>query len=209
MQTALTAHCRWFCFNGISPSFAASKLVEVARGLGTQRCERMWEALVFGVRWSNKNPSKEDSKDWKWKEAKIQAPCRVKLIYAAMWRVLRPVPPTSWNAMRIFLIASDTPYSVNNPGSKNWMKLAILEHKVIKVIFHGHPGTDFPLPWLLKRGRERGREWLFIWTPEARRAFELGWGGSPGFGNGSCAGGIACVATATENWKHIINIHTL
>lgn len=64
MQTALTAHCRLFCFNGISPSFAASKLVEVARGLGTQRCERMWEALVFGVRWSNKNPSKDVNSIW-------------------------------------------------------------------------------------------------------------------------------------------------
>lgn len=129
-----------------------------------RECEKHWPLEFVGqIKIHRKMSIQFDSKDWKWKEAKIQAPCRVKLIYAAMWRVLRPVPPTSWNAVRIFL-ASDTPYSVNNPGSRNWMKLAILEHKFIKVIFHGHPGTDFPLPWLLKRGRERERVTIHLNT---------------------------------------------
>lgn len=131
---------------------------------GVRECEKHWSLEFVGqIKIHRKMSIQFDSKDWKWKEAKIQAPCRVKLIYAAMWRVLRPVPPTSWNAVRIFL-ASDTPHSVNNPGSKNWMKLAILEHRVIKVIFHGHPGTDFPLPWLLKRGRERERVTIHLNT---------------------------------------------
>ena len=53
------------------------------------------------------------------------------------------------------------------------MKLAILEHKVIKVIFHGHPGTDFPLPWLLKRGRERERVTIHLKSFEHPRRDEL------------------------------------